>query len=256
MGFGRSFITMGCLIGCLWACAVQAIELRSGSEAATTIELYTSEGCSSCPSADAWLSELSDDPNIFTRLIPLAFHVDYWNQLGWKDRFSSAQYSRRQREMSAAGLLSQVYTPGFVVNNREWRGWFSRGRSVKPDQLPTTKQPAGVLTVQWPKDSQLMSTSYTPINLKAKGLRLHVAVLGMGLETHVRRGENRGRVLRHDFVVLSHLEYTLSDEGQKTLNKRIAAPNIPDQGQQKSALVVWVSEGDSPAIVQAVAGYL
>lgn len=257
MNIRRSSTVMSLFISILLISPAQALELRSDKEAATTIELYTSEGCSSCPSADEWLSSLSDDPAIFSRIIPLAFHVDYWNQLGWRDRFSEAMYSHRQREMSRVGMVSQVYTPGFVVNNREWRGWFTRGRSVTASQLPRSDKQVGVLAAQWPADAKALSLSYTPIKANAKDLQLHVAIVGMGLETSVRRGENRGRVLHHDFVVLSHVQYPFgSSKAGETLSRRVAEPKIPDEGQKKSALVVWVSEHDSPAIVQAVAGYL
>lgn len=234
-----------------------ALELRSDKEAATTVELYTSECCSSCPNADAWLSSLSDDPAIFSHIIPLAFHVDYWNQLGWDDRFSAPIFSDRQRQLRRNGMISQVYTPGFVVNNREWRGWFNGGQGVTADQLPRSNKHVGVLAAQWPKNVDTLALSYTPAADDDGNFKLHIAIVGMGLETNVLDGENRGRVLRHDFVVPSHLQYPFgSSKPGETLTKRVAGPKIPAEGQKKSALVVWISKGESPAIVQAVAAYL
>lgn len=209
------------------------------------------------PNADAWLSSLSDDPAIFSRIIPLAFHVDYWNQLGWEDRFSAPMFSTRQRQLSRVGLVSQVYTPGFVVNNREWRGWFNGGRRITADQLPRSNKQVGVLAAQWSMNAQVLALSYTPAVDEHADLKIHIAIVGMGLETKVLDGENRGRVLQHDFVVLSHTQYPFgSSKAGKTISKWVAGPKIPDKGQEKSALVVWVSSGDSPAIVQAAAGYL
>ncbi len=257
MKIGRGIFFVTLFISILLGLPAHALELRSEKDATTIIELYTSEGCSSCPSADAWLSSLANDPAIFSRFIPLAFHVDYWNQLGWQDRFSTSMNSHRQRELSRVGVLSQVYTPGFVINNREWRGWFTRGRSVTADKLPQSEKQVGTLTAQWPDNTQSLSFSYTPNIGDVKDLQLHVAIVGMGLKTNVRRGENRGRVLRHDFVVLSYTQYPFgSSKSGQTIRKSIAEPKIPDEGQSRSALVVWVSESSSPEIIQAVAGYL
>lgn len=258
MGKRMSSAATGLLISALLIIMpAHALELRSDKDAATTIELYTSEGCSSCPNADAWLSSLSDDPAIFSRIIPLAFHVDYWNQLGWVDRFSASIFSERQRQLSRAGLVSQVYTPGFLVNNREWRGWFNGGQSVTAEQLPRSNKQVGVLAAQWLKNVDTLALSFTPAADDHGDLKVHIAILGMGLETKVLDGENSGRVLRHDFVVLSHHQYPFgSDKAGKTIIKRVVGPKIPAKGQKKSALVVWVSNAESPAILQAAAAYL
>lgn len=233
-----------------------ALELRSAAHATTTVELYTSEGCSSCPKADAWLSSLKQNPKLFSQFIPIAFHVDYWDQLGWSDRFATPENSRRQRDMSRIGMLSQVYTPGFVVNSREWRGWFSGGSQVTANQLPMSDNLVGVLRAQWPSGSQMLRLSFKPESLAADKLQLHIAIVGMGLETEVQAGENKGRILHHDFVVLSHSTYPFGDSLEGALHKRVAAPDIPNKGQKASVLVVWVSGIGQPDILQAVAGYL
>ncbi len=93
---------------------------KSGAQTVPLLELYTSEGCSSCPPADKWLSGL---PHDFNKAIPLAFHVDYWDYIGWKDRFSKAEYSDRQRKIAAFSDSGYVYTPQVVMNGRDFRGW-------------------------------------------------------------------------------------------------------------------------------------
>ncbi|MCB1738986.1 MAG: DUF1223 domain-containing protein, partial [Gammaproteobacteria bacterium] len=107
----------------------QSIHVNSGPRQVALLELFTSEGCSSCPPADRWLSGLIDDPRLWRELVPVAFHVDYWDYLGWPDRFASREFSRRQRDHARSGGLSQVYTPGVVLNGAEWRGWH-RGRPL------------------------------------------------------------------------------------------------------------------------------
>ncbi|AKH69241.1 uncharacterized secreted protein [Spongiibacter sp. IMCC21906] len=228
-----------------------ALEAKSGIARTQTVELYTSEGCSSCPPADTWLSSLAKDPRVFESLVPMAFHVDYWDMLGWKDKFALAEFSTRQRRWAKQGFISQVYTPGFVVDNQEWRGWFNGRR-----QLPKNNEKPGVLSFSWPQNDDPLTVSFIPhTELGSSRFHIHVAVLGMGLESSVAAGENRGRKLQHDFVVLSHQikPATLKD---KQLALKLDAPDIPNRGQSRSAVVVWVSPTTSQKILQAVARFV
>ena len=97
--------------------------LKSASSRTSVLELFTSEGCSSCPPADEWMSRLIDDDRLWSEVVPIAFHVDYWDHLGWKDPVASRDFSSRQREHAASWKNNRVYTPGFVLNGLEWRGW-------------------------------------------------------------------------------------------------------------------------------------
>ena len=106
------------------AAAAQEVVLKSGVEKNRLIELYTSEGCSSCPPADKWISKLKDNDELWNDIIPIAFHVDYWDRLGWPDELAEKSFSDRQRQYRHEGSISQVYTPGFVVDGKEWRGFF------------------------------------------------------------------------------------------------------------------------------------
>lgn len=218
----------------------QAQEWHSGTKQAQLVELYTSEGCSSCPPADKWLSTLKDDPALFNNLIPVAFHVDYWDYIGWKDLFASPVHTQRQRQYAIDGHISQVYTPGFVVNNKEWRSWF-RGQRT----LPALNKKSGELDVVL-NDNNTLSVNYSE-NLNTE---LHITYLGMGLTTKVNAGENRNRQLNHDFVALNY--FNLPGNQQWT----VALPEIPEKGQEKTALAVWVSDRNSKKVLQAIGGYL
>jgi len=112
------------------------IVLQSGPARASLLELYTSEGCSSCPPAEAWLSRLRDDARLWKEIVPVAFHVDYWDNLGWKDRFASAAFTARQRDYAARWNSGSVYTPGFVLDGQEWRGWFTGRGAAVPGHRP------------------------------------------------------------------------------------------------------------------------
>lgn len=228
-------------------------EFSSTIEATELIELYTSEGCSSCPPADTWLRKLKSDPRLFKQFIPLAFHVDYWNRLGWQDRFSKKQYTNRQRQHQAAGNLSQVYTPGFVVNNQEWRQW--RAGYFFTGAANSNK--TGILKVDYKESLQQLDISFaSALNSPGKALILNVAILGMGLSSDVKVGENRGRKLEHEFVVLAHTQQPVRLEDTTIQQWQIDAPIVPQSGQQQSALVVWISEAQSQHVIQATGGYL
>ena len=165
--------------------------------------------------------------------------MDYWNYLGWNDRFSNKEYSQRQRGLVRQGLVSQVYTPGFVVNSAEWRGWFKGSRRWQP-----SNSKPGILKAKLDGDHLQVDFQQKQVNV------LYVAVLGFGLTTDVKSGENSGRVLKHDFVVLN----MVSAEGNGTWD--IPIPVIPQKGQQKTGLAVWVSPRNSYRVIQATGGYL
>ena len=216
-----------------------AIDFSSDAIQTKVIELYTSEGCSSCPPADRWLSSLKNEPTLFKEIIPLAFHVDYWNQLGWKDRWAQAEFSKRQHHLAEQGFLSQVYTPAVVVRSHEWRSWY---KGIRLPQIKPVK--TGVLSAQL--NGQYLTVHYS----KQGDYELNIAYLGMGLVSKITAGENRDLTLNHDFVVLNHLKQTGNSDWKVTL------PIIVDQGQQQTALAVWVSKQDSLEIEQAAASFI
>ncbi|MBV9391233.1 MAG: DUF1223 domain-containing protein, partial [Verrucomicrobia bacterium] len=97
---------------------------ESGPDKVVLVELFTSEGCSSCPPAEAWLNHLTNDARLWRKVVPVSFHVDYWDSLGWKDPLAKKQFTIRQQQYAEAWRISSVYTPGFAINGEEWKGWF------------------------------------------------------------------------------------------------------------------------------------
>lgn len=219
----------------------------SGNARVGLLELYTSEGCSSCPPADRFLSGLKDDAAVFRDFIPVALHVDYWNYLGWKDRFASEAHSQRQRSYAREGGVRTVYTPGFVYNGREWRHFFGGDTS----ELPRGGS-AGELIVST-TDGQA-EVRFSPATSGPKQLRVTLALLGFGLRTEVASGENRGRDLAHDFVVLAQREASLKNVGDH-YQQLLALPATTVQAE-RYALVAWVSGSSSQTPLQATGGYL
>lgn len=170
----------------------------SGSARGSLLELYTSEGCSSCPPADRWLSGLLAPTPTARRLVPLAFHVDYWNRLGWPDRFSKPGYSARQRRMGDVNRARVIYTPQFLLDGREWRPQ----RSALPE-AGSGGQAAGELRlVLGPASGERLRVSgEARLARREEGAQVFLALYENNLASRVAAGENAGRLLRHDFVV-------------------------------------------------------
>ena len=222
------------------------VRFSSGERRVALIELYTSEGCSSCPPADRWLSNLKSDPGLWTDFVPIALHVDYWDYIGWHDRFSRRDYSDRQRRYIAEGGASVVYTPGVFRDGQEWRRW----RGGQPG--PANETTVGELTIH--VRDQNVAVHFTAGDEHHSNLTIHVAVLGMNLETRVSAGENAGRTLRHDFVALGVVSTPLEEDGRSYR----AVTSWPAQSERHNdlAIVAWVSDSQSQAPLQAVGGSL
>ena len=226
----------------------------SGDHEVALVELFTSEGCSSCPPAERWLGSLAGEPGLWADFVPVAFHVDYWDYIGWPDRFASADYSARQRRYASEGNLRTVYTPGVVKGGEEWRGWF---RNPVPE---TSRKTAGALSVA--VTGKRVAAAYRlrddrpPDSVKSAPaeLTLNIALLGMDLQTRVRAGENRGRTLSHDFVVLGVNSSALSASGGRYATE-LTLPRA-SAAAPRYALAAWVSAGGRQAPVQATGGYL
>ena len=216
----------------------------SGPERVELLELYTSEGCSSCPPADRWLSALRDDTALWNRVVPLAFHVTYWDRLGWPDRFAQPLFDLRQRTL-AARLDTGVYTPGVFRNGQEFRRW--RRQQAALPAAPVND--AGQLT--------LMQITPTRWRVRYSGLdsatTANLAVLSNGERTRVRRGENGGRELRHDFIVGELHAETLVAAADGTLTATFETTG-PESFNQP-AVAAWVSDGRQTPL-QATGGFL
>ena len=226
-----------------------AFSLRSGPHPTSLIELFTSEGCSSCPPAEKWLGTFVDKPELWRDFVPVVWHVDYWDGLGWPDRFASKANTERQESYSAAWHSPSIYTPGFVLNGAEWRGW-NRGRD-----LPKVAKPdVGVLEMKSSGTNQFQVT-FTPPTTGAGRFETTVAWLGCNLVNDIRRGENAGRKLQHDFVVLRSANAPLkADAGSFTALVALPKPAIHES--ERLALAVWVSPADELTPIQAAGGWV
>jgi hypothetical protein len=244
----RTFAVMGYLLAAAAACG-DPLTFSSGTARVDVIELYTSEGCSSCPSADHWLGELRGKPGLWKEFVPLAFHVSYWDGLGWKDRLSSRKYTDREYAYASAWGSRNVYTPCFVRNGQEWRPLWGGISAPAPA--------AGVLALSLGAD-HACSVDFTPAQgsrAMADTLVAHVAILAGGISSKVTAGENSGETLDHEFAVVCLVEGALESEGG-ALRGRILLPRPSTPDAKRHALAAWVTRRGSLEPLQATGGWI
>ena len=162
------------------------------------VELFTSEGCSSCPAADELAAVIDGEKN--KNVYVLSFHVDYWNRLGWNDRFSNAAFTNRQEQYAAILKLESIYTPQLVVNGKtEFVGSDERKlRNTIQHELKNTS-PAVIELSTGITGSNTLEVSCTTQNA-SNGI-LNIALVQKHAETSVKKGENAGKVMKHTNIV-------------------------------------------------------
>jgi hypothetical protein len=182
--------------------AAEACHAQSGLQTGVLLELYTSEGCSSCPPADKWLSDLASraDP---TRLSLLGFHVDYWDEIGWKDRFASHDYTLRQRGRVQVGGSTTIYTPQVMLGSRLDQRWY-RPKDIASAISQQQARPSSLdldisATSRGPKIAADLKA--LPVSAVSASAQLYLAMYQDHLVSPVKAGENNGVTLHHDHVV-------------------------------------------------------
>jgi hypothetical protein len=221
------------------------LRFESGEKRVAFVELFTSEGCSSCPPAERTLSKLTTHPSLWKTFVPVAFHVNYWDNLGWKDRLASVEFTQRQHTYASGWRSDTVYTPEFVLNGREWQWSGADTLAHESNETP------GLLTVS-ENGARNFAVTFTSAKPMPGQVMAHVALLGFGVTSDVARGENAGCKLTHDFVALWHHE-------SKPQGSPLRAEFKLDENgseSQRRALVAWVSIGGDPTPIQATGGWL
>lgn len=226
----------------------QKLEFSSSGTQTQLVELYTSQGCSSCPPAEHLLSKQLSNKKLWKDIIPIAFHVDYWDYLGWKDVYSKASFTERQRRHYQLGNVRSVYTPGFVVDGQEWRGFF-RGRD-----FPETQVSPGSLTLNWDSDTQNANVSYQSKARQAK--YCYVALLGFEQGVAIQAGENRGLKIDQNFVALQvHKNEIQAGGGEGQCQATLDIDSQTSIAKNSRAIVSWVTDR-SERPLQATGGWL
>lgn len=187
----------------------------SGKTVPALVELYTSEGCNSCPPADRWLSQQLANPEASAKMIALAFHVDYWDYIGWKDAYARADFGVRHSVLVRANGSTTVYTPQIFVNGRDDRSWRVGLAGLKPTAARATME----VEADW-RDGKLAFRGRVIDGGDA--VRVRYAVAENGVATAVKAGENAGEILRQDAVVRDHAIVVIGADKSFSINAKLA----------------------------------
>jgi len=198
------------------------------------VELYTSEGCNSSPPADRWLSALTAHPDV----VALAYHVDYWDRLGWKDRFASAAFTQRQVEQQAVNGARFAYTPQVVIDGHDRKDWpharVAAASATSPVNITLTRDGDHVV-------ANVSAGAGAPARLAA-----YWAVTEAGHRTMVKAGENEGATLAHEFVVREYLPvgaWPAAGEAAHSVSYAPRAAADPAHSRRLNFVVIDASSG-------------
>jgi hypothetical protein len=202
------------------ALAVSALLQKPPGPTPVVVELFTSQGCSSCPPADELIRTIARDPSLRGKVIPLAFHVDYWDRLGWRDPFSSAEWSRRQFFYVRALNANSAYTPQAVVNGgRQFVGSHADALRTAIDEA-SHRAPIGSVRLEATRSGNVVTAT---IHATApQGTEVVVALFQNDVTTRIGAGENDGRTTTEDAIVRRIVRV-----GSGSVNKAITLPVQP-----------------------------
>lgn len=230
--------------------AFAACDARSGPKTAALVELYTSEGCSSCPPADQQLSRLRQALDPAAEVVPLALHVGYWDYIGWKDPYAQGSFGERQSWLVRANQQKTVYTPQFFVGGSELRSWRGALRD-KVRQLNALPAAADIrVQASIAANGALALKAEASERSGAEPAALYLALAESGLVSAVTRGENSGVTLAHDHVVRVWIGPVSLVAGAARVQREIALPVAWNRARLE--LVAFVQNERSGSVLQAV----
>src|SRR5438046_2256176 len=200
----RALATIALMLAFAARAAEPACSASSGPRTTSLVELYTSEGCDTCPPADHWLSSLFGRGFRPDQVVPLALHVDYWDYIGWKDPFAKGEFSARQRKLAQMKRPVIVYTPQVLLQGRDFRRWADGEFSAQVKRINSGAARATIsLAIRAVAPdaihAELAATLIDPA--ERKNAAVYLAAYENKLASDVAAGENRGRRLEHDFVL-------------------------------------------------------
>ena len=232
--------------------AASACHAVSGTLTRPLVELYTSEGCDSCPPAERWLSSRFGAAGTASPAIALAFHVDYWERLGWVDRFANADYTARQYAMMHANGASFVYTPQLLLQGRDFAGWRDAD-STRIAAAARTNADATIAVDVVPGERELVVHADARIldDNRTRDAELFVAYADSALVSQIGAGENRGLRLTHDHVVRT-LRLAGRENGAGRVDATLTLTRPVERGTQPM-LVAFVQRASTGDVLQALA---
>lgn len=240
LGKSLSVFSLGCMMAGWMALAgsASALEIQQKKQ---VVEMFTSQGCSSCPPADALLMKLGEEKDV----LALAWHVDYWDYIGWKDVFGSPAFTERQKEYSVTLDESRIYTPQAVVNGQDHAVGSSEGNI-----RGLMKKDSGLLKpMEISVANDQLSVNFKP---EAKKPVVLTAVWYDNLEkTEIKRGENRGKTIAYSDIVKTSKQFAKSKDG--ALAAKISVKDLKGKGQNCAILVQEIDGQGNPAKILSAA---
>ena len=208
---------LGAMVGAMASLPALAdsCQARSGATVTPVVELYTSQGCSSCPPADRWLSTLAPRGMASGDAVIQAFHVAYWDYIGWVDPFASSVHTDRQRQIARWNGLRSIYTPQMVLNARDWRDWRRASTALAP-----TRDVAHAVIALHQRGNDLFKATVNVTPDAPAAWAAYWTVTENAHITSVRAGENAGDTLRNDHIVRQYVaagQYQREQETAQTL---------------------------------------
>ena len=223
---------------------------RSGNTTVPLLELYTSEGCSSCPPADDWLPSLRRSGLVPDRVVPLALHVDYWNDLGWEDSYSQKTFTDRQYRLADLNRMRSVFTPQFVLNGRNLSRWHSQADSEIKRINATAPQARITLVLSRHARSIGITADAETISPTAQ-TDLYLAVYENNLSHDIGAGENQNLTLRHDYVARQLIgPVPLKDAGKVRFVRNISLDK--SWNESEIGVVAFVQNRNNGEVLQAL----
>jgi len=226
---------------------------RSTGQTVALVELYTSEGCDSCPPADRWLSSLGAKGFAPDRVVPIALHVDYWDYIGWKDPYARQAHSARQRKMAKLARAAMVYTPQVLLQGQDFRQWGSAAFEQAVSNINAQPARAHIsLSLNLPRKDAFDVQVSAELSALAAGPdpALYLGAYENKLVSEVKAGENRGKTLPHDYVVLQWAGPFEFKAGK--LAERHLLPLLPRAVPGHSGVVAFVQNRATAEVLQAI----
>jgi hypothetical protein len=248
-----AFSSLAVIAGAVRA-ADQACSAYTGPHTTALVELYTSEGCDTCPPADHWLSSLFSQGFRPDQVVPLSLHVDYWDYVGWKDPYAKGEFSVRQRKLATMRRPVIVYTPQVLLQGQDFRRWGSDefGESVtKINSRAARARIALAIRAVEPKAirADLSAMLFDPA--ERKNTAVYLAAYENKLANDVNAGENKGRRLEHDFVVREWIGPIAFGESLKIEETRVL-PLLPGADPRNLGVAAFVQNRSTSEVLQAL----
>jgi hypothetical protein len=226
----------------------------SGLTITPVVELYTSEGCSSCPPADKWLSTLkpkNPTHSVANPAVIQAFHVNYWDYIGWPDRFATPAHTNRQRQVSAWNRQNGIYTPQMVLNGGDWRGWGGSARNVTASLVSEETAKSNISLQQTGFDQ--FEAVITPVQKLSDSnvgtWSAYWTITEHGHTTKVKAGENKGETLLHDYVVR---QYTPVGDYSAAATQKLTLRSVPATAGHERQVNLVVFDPKTGKTIQAI----